>query len=164
MANARVGVFVDVNDQFFRVQNKWEGRKIDYRKYYEKCESYGSVMRAFAYGTHVDNKAINFIKQLYKIGFETKYKNNDPGEWYSWVIGMSIDMMILAGNDRVDTVIIGSSNFEFIPIIGFIRNKGIRVIVMACNINRDLRKAADQWLEIYEDMLEETKEPTIIEE
>lgn len=71
----------------------------------------------------------------------------------------TMDMVIdiLRSIDRLEIVVIGSSNPRIIPIVNYLKEKGIRVIIFSCNIPRHLRNAADVWWEISDRFLEEEK-------
>lgn len=153
--DSKVGLFIDVNDQYYRINKKWEGRKLNYTAYLEKAKEFGEVSRAFAYGSHINNKAATFISALMSLGFETKFKRIVEKQWYNWAVGMSMDVVKMAVNDRIDTVVIGHSGMELVPLVNFIKQQGIRAVVIGCNINKELREAADRYIEISEDMLEE---------
>lgn len=160
---SRIGIFVDVGDQFFRIDKKWEGRKLNYQIFYDRCKEYGSITRAFAYGTQVNKNATKFISCLHHIGFEPKYKDMEEGQWYSWSVGIAVDIMNLVNHDKIDTVIMGMSMKEVIPLVNCIKDKGVKVIVMSCGIHKDLKTAADMFIEINEEMLS-TPDPQIVNE
>jgi len=155
MAN-RVAVFIDVGNQFYCINKKWEGRKLNYETYKDKVANYGEIVRAFAYGTQVEGAAKNFISCLYHLGYETNYKDIEKNTWYSWTAGMFVDMVQMA--ERIDTMIIGTSDKSIAPAIKHLKNLGIRTVVMACGIPREIREACDQWVEISEDMLEKQED------
>lgn len=153
--SSRVSVFIDVGNQFYCINKKWAGRKLNYEKYLEKAKSFGGIGRAFAYGTQVDDTAAKFITALYHLGFEPQYKQVKKNVWYSWNVGMAMDIVRLVTNDKTDTIIIGNSDRSIAPVISWAKEKGVRVIVMACGINKELKNACDRWIEIDEAMLEE---------
>ena len=105
----RVGIFVDVGDQFFRINKKWVGRKLNYQTYFDRAKEFGDVARAIAYGTQMNRNATKFISCLHHIGFEPKYKDMEEGQWYNWSVGISVDIMNLVNHNKVDTVVIGMS-------------------------------------------------------
>lgn len=149
----RVGVFVDVGEQFFRINKKWEGRKLDYQKYYDKAKEFGEISRAIAYGTQINKNASKFKSCLYYIGFEPKYKDMETNQWYNWAVGISVDIMNLVNHNKIDTVIIGVGVKDIVPLVNCIKDKGVKVIVMGCSIHNELKEAADHWIEIGENML-----------
>lgn len=151
----RVSVFIDVGNQFYCINKKWAGRKLNYEKYLEKARTFGGIGRAFAYGTQVDDTAAKFITALHHLGFEPQYKQVEKNVWYSWNVGMAMDIVRLITNDKTDTIIIGNSDRSIAPVISWAKEKGVRVIIVACGINKELKTACDRWIEIDESMLEE---------
>lgn len=151
----RVGVFIDVGNQFYCINKKWEGRKLDYEKYKNKISSYGTIVRAFAYGTQIEGAASKFISCLHHLGFEPKYKTVEKNNWYSWDVGMAVDMVRIC--EKIDVAIIGNSSKSIAEAISFLKEKGIKVIVIACGISKDVKEACDQWVETEEELLEELK-------
>lgn len=154
----RVSVFVDVSNQYYCINKKWPGRKLNYERYLEKAKTFGSICRAFAYGTQVDDAAAKFITALHHLGYQAKYKQVEKNAWYSWAVGIAMDIVRLISNDKTDVVIIGNSDRTLAPVISWAKEHGVRVIVMACGINKDLKNTSDRWLEIDESMLEELVE------
>jgi uncharacterized protein (TIGR00288 family) len=152
--SSRVSVFVDVGNQFYCINKKWPGRKLNYEKYLEKTKTFGTLGRAFAYGTQVDDTAAKFITALHHLGFEPQYKQVEKNVWYSWNVGMAMDIVRLVTNNKTDTIIIGNSDRSLSPVISWAKEKGVRVIVIACGINKELKLSCDRWVEIDEAMLE----------
>lgn len=150
----RVGVFVDVGNQFYCINKKWPMRKLNYEKYLVKAKSFGTIARAFAYGTQVEDTAARFIVALHHLGYEPKYKQVERKVWYSWCVGMAMDIVRLVINDKVDTVIIGNSDRSMASVISWTKEQGVQVIVMSCGINKDLKTVCDRWIEIDDTMLE----------
>jgi uncharacterized LabA/DUF88 family protein len=87
----------------------------------------------------------------------TKFRENDREEKrrVNWNCGLTIDVINII--ERVDTVILGSSDPDTLPVIEYIKSKGVGVIIIAAGIHRDLKKACNQFVEISEDMLEEIR-------
>ena len=160
MSNS-VCVFIDVNNQFYCVNKRWPGRKLNYERYMTKCKTFGDVVRSLAYGTQIDDAAVNFITALYHLGFEPQYKRIKENSWFSWDVGMAMDMIRL--HEKADVIIMGNSNRNMAPAISWLKEKGVRIIVMGCGISKDLKEVCDQWIELTEDMLEDedggNKEP-----
>ena len=151
MAN-RVAVFVDVGNQFYCINKKWEGRKLNYEEYKKRAATFGSVVRAFAYGTQIEGAASKFISCLYHLGFEPQYKTVEKNNWYSWDVGMAMDMVRMC--DKIDVAIVGNSSRTISPAVAYLKEKGIKVVVIGCGISKDVKDVCDQWVEINEDMLE----------
>ncbi len=153
-----VGVFVDVSDFYYRIQRRFSGAKLDFEKYFLEASGYGKVYRAFAYGMQVNHEAAGFIKCIQASGFEAKYKrpkiikvNGREIKQCDWGVGITIDVVSLT--DKLDTVILGVSNPDFIPLVRWIRDQGKEVIVFASCLPKTLKDSANKAFEITADML-----------
>lgn len=151
---SKVCVFIDVKNQFYTINKKWNNRKLNYEKYLDKCKQFGEISRAFAYGTQIDKVASKFISCLHHIGYEPNFKEIEQHTWYCWDVGITIEIVNQITHKRCDVIILGTSNRTLIPAILWAKAQGIRVIVMGCGIHNDIREACDEWVEIKEDMLE----------
>lgn len=147
-------MFVDVGNQFYYANKKWPGRKINYRDYHALAESYGHVFRAIAYGTQIDSSAGKFITALQHIGFECRWRNIERGKWYSWDVGMAMDTLNIAERANLDIIVLGTSNYTMVHVVRLLRERGVKVIIVACSIPPELREAANLCIEIPEEMLE----------
>ena len=153
---SRVGVFVDVASCYYNINKKWPGRKLNYERYLSNAQELGTDSgRAIAYGTQIEDGARRFISCLNLLGYEPKYKTVEKNQWYSWDVGMAIDMV--RNHESLDVIVIGNSNRHMVPIIEFLQEKGCKVIIMACGIPRELRECCFKWVEITDNMLEEIK-------
>lgn len=153
----KVAVFADVGNIYYCVGKKFEARKLDYRKYMEFVKNFGELYQAYAYGSQVKDEAKNFILCLKQIGFMVKFREHDRDEKrrINWNCGVTVDIVNVV--ERVDTVILGSSDPDLLPVVEYIKSKGVGVIIIAAGIHRDLKKSCNQFVEISEDMLEEVK-------
>lgn len=148
-----VGLFVDIEDQFFRINKKWPGRKLDYESYYKKAEELGTVTRAIAYGTKIGDNSNNFVSCLHYIGFELKFKTVEKGEWFNWSVGITVDILRLVEN--FDIIVLGATSRELSPLLECLKEKNVKTTIMSCSISRELKLASDKWIELGEEMLEE---------
>lgn len=153
-------LFVDINNVYYCVQKKFEGRKLDYGKYYDKacnlCNLSG--MRAIAYGFQVKDEAQSFITCLRKLGYSTRYKKpriigDNKFKRMDWNIGIAVDVFGII--DRTEQIVIGSSDPELAPLIEWLRTRGIETIIFSSIIPTELKTNADKYFEITEDLLEE---------
>lgn len=154
----KIAVFCDVGNLYYCVGKKFETRKLDYRKYLEYAKTFGEVYTSAAYGSQVKEEAKNFILCLKQLGFTTRFRESDREEKrrVNWGAGIAIDIVQLI--DRVDTVVLGSSDPDLLPVVEYIKSKGIKVIIIAAGIHRDLKSACNQFVEVSEDMLEEPRQ------
>lgn len=166
--NKNLAIFVDVSNLYFCINKRWPGRKLDFAKFVESLKGSDRLLRATAYGTEISNEASGFKKYLRNCGLDSKYKKCrfiENGEAYrsDWSIGITLDIVRLA--ERVDSIILCTSNPEFSSLVEWVREKGVRCVIHACGIPRYLRRAADDVIEIGEDLLlvennrEENTEP-----
>lgn len=152
---SKVGIFVDVSNCFYNINKRWPDRKLNYDCYIKQAlRTSGQVeaSRAIAYGTQVEDTARKFISCLNILGFEPKYKTIEKGQWYSWDVGIAVDM--IRNCENLDTIILGNSSRHMVPVVQFLQEKGVKVIVIACGIPRELRECCSKWVEIEEEMLE----------
>lgn len=157
----RIGVFVNVTNQFYAVLAGFPNHtnpRIDYQKYLNIAVGDGILYRAFAYGVTVQDEALPFIATLRRIGFEVKYRQariikNSPSIRQTDVnVGMVVDVARLT--DRIDCAVIGSNDPDLVPLIMFLRERGVKSVIFGCKIPPELHDIADFVIEVTEDMLE----------
>lgn len=156
-------LFVDIANLYYCVGKRFQNRKLDYAKLRDRAAELGQLYRAFAYGVQMGEEANPFINCIRKLGYDTKYKKSkmtDENEKKvirkaEWDVGITLDVVRVL--DRVDTVVIGSADLDLLDLVRYIRDKGVRCIIFACGIPAELREAADFYVEITEDLLEEKK-------
>ncbi len=118
---ASIGVFIDLQNQYYCVNKKFEGRKLDYKKYLEAAVGDHELYRAHAYGSQLDREASAFITCLKFIGFETHYRkpqiiNEELGRYRNdWDVGIAMD--IVRCIHKLDIVVIGSSDRDLTPLV-----------------------------------------------
>lgn len=157
-----IALFADVGNLYYCVGKKFDSRKLDYAKYLKAVVGEDTLYRAFAYGTQLNDEAVRFITCLKHVGFEPKYKKPRPadsakeGKRVDWNVGISMDVVRLI--DRVDTVVLGSAEAGLVPLVEWVKEKGVRCHVRACGISRELKDAADEYVELEEDLLESKAE------
>jgi uncharacterized LabA/DUF88 family protein len=166
--NLRTAVFVDLISIFYNINYVYPQQKLDYKIYLDKLKEKYSIYRAIAYGASVGNEAQNFIRCLRGNGYETKYvlarKFNSKAIIKYTDRTMDIAMDIIRMIDRIDIVVVGSCNPNLIPLFTYLKEKGIKVVVNACNIPRELKNSCDEWYEITDDLLEIRNDEEELEE
>lgn len=154
----KIGVFVDLISLFGSVKVAYNGRKINYEEYLEKIKEHGTIYRANAYGAFIGEESASFITCLENIGYEPKYVKatiyEDKPNIKRTDRTMDIVVDIMKIMERIDTVVIGSLNLQLIPFINFLRERGIKVILFACNVKRELKIAANEYWLIDDSVLE----------
>lgn len=155
-----IGVFVDVSDFYYRVRRKFSGAKLNYSAYIDVIAEQGRIFRAIAYCMQVETEAHGFIKYLRANDFDVRDKRPRTikiGEraikQCDWGVGLTIDVVSLL--ERLDTVVLGISNPDYIPLVQWLRDQGKEVIIFASCIPQSLRDSANSAIEIGEDLLQE---------
>lgn len=163
----RIGLFVDISNIFYCVGKKFTGRKVNYEAYLALVRAQGEILRSLAYGAQREKEAQGFITCLKHLGFETRYKapkiftiGDKQIRRIDWGVGITLDVVRML--DKVDMVVLGSADPEFVPLVEFVQERGVPCVIVACGINKDLKAVAQQYIEITEEQLEpasETPEP-----
>lgn len=157
----RIGFFVDVSDLYRRVSRKFDGRKLDYKKYYDFVADLGQVQQAIAYGSQLNDEARGFIFCLRNIGFHTKYKEprtftTEDGHirrLINWNVGICMDVVNMV--DNLDMVVLGSSDSDLLPLVKWCSSIGLKTIVFSCGVGKRLNEEASEVIEIPESLLED---------
>ena len=153
----KIGVFCDVSNLYYCVSHRFEGRKLDYRKYLAFIQDLGDIQYAYAYGSQMKGQAHAFVAALKGAGFIPKFKSPKEiqGKVYKrkadWDVGIAIDM--IKGMTDLDTMILGSADSDMAPAVEYVREQNVKVIVFACGVSRELHDLCDV-LEIPESLLE----------
>ena len=147
-----IGYFVDVTDIYYKVNRKF-GAKVDYNAYLGLHED----LIAYAY---CSQRAPGFLACLREAGFEPKIKrpkiikiNGREIKHCDW--GVTICMDVINKLNDLDVVVLGVSNPDYIPLIQYCKDCGVKVIVHACCVPDSIRKIADDVHEISEEELED---------
>lgn len=152
----KIGVFVDVGNIYYCVDKKFEGRKLDYRKYLEHCRELGEVHQMFAYGNQAKDEAPGFVHFLQQIGFNTRFfelATDKPKRRADWNCGITVDVANVI--QRLDLVIVGSANPDLEPLANWVRSQGCNIIFFAAGISQRLKNNCTRFIEITEEILEE---------
>jgi uncharacterized LabA/DUF88 family protein len=159
-----IAVFLDLSDLYHRVNRKF-GRKINFAASMELFSSRGSVLVAHAYGIQRGNEASGFITCLQRLGFEPHFKypeiircGDRELKRSNWGVGMTVDALSLFIEEHRNPehweVILGSGSNNMAPLVSYLTENGIRCVVFACSVGKELRHLATEVLEIDEGLLE----------
>jgi uncharacterized LabA/DUF88 family protein len=156
-----IGLFVDTGNLYNCVSKKFEGRKLDYNKLITNVISDDDVLfKAIAYGVQVKSATVKFMSCLKHYGYETRFRKpkvqGDSIRRISWSVGLTLD--VLSVLPKVDTIIISSSEPDLVDLLNYLEEQPITVRLVSCGIPRELKKAADSYIEIDESYLEEKDE------
>jgi len=154
-----IGIFVDVSDIYRRLRRRHHA-KLNYDAYLETVKKWGVIFRAIAYGMQQEREASGFITCLKSAGFDTRYKrpkiirvNDREIKQCDWGIGITVDIIRLI--DKLDVIVLGVSNPDYIPLVKWLRDQGKQVIIFASCVPSSLHDAANNVFEITEELLED---------
>lgn len=164
MSKKSVGVFADVARMYHAVSIMNRDLRINYEKYLDIAVGDDELHRAYAYGVQVGDEATNFITILRNIGYETRYKNARILKDYStgksrpsirdtsWNVGIVLDVMKNIGS--LDTVVLGTNDADLVPLVETIKDKGVKVSILAFGIPKELKAVADYCRELPDEILD----------
>lgn len=150
----RVGIFVNITNQFGALTQKKKGYKVNYERYLKQFLSPGeSLMLAYAYGSQVIDEAESFIHALRRMGYMTRFVTSTKVTAQEIIQpnrNVEITVDIMRSCEKLDIVILGSNDLELVPLIVYLQGKGIKVIVATPvllhaegNVNIDLLISTD---------------------
>lgn len=128
----RVGVFVDIQNMYYSARAIY-GKKVNFKAILDQAVSERQLVRALAYGiTTEEAHEGEFHEALASQGFEVKTKplqtfigGQKKGDWD---VGIAMDIMRL--EPKVDVAVLVCGDGDFIPLVEFSKEKGLRMEVM----------------------------------
>jgi len=159
---SRIAVYADCANLYHTIKSQF-GRRPNYGCYVQYIkDNIGTPDYMKAYGAQESNEADNFIVALKKIGFQTFWKkavihrNDKPGSRDSctadWDIGICID--IIDNMDTFDTLVLGTADGDFAPLVKLLVTAGKTVIIFACEPSHKLKKTATLVLDITKEQVQ----------
>lgn len=150
-------ILLDTGNLHYCVTKRFPNRRINYKKQAEAWAKTLENYQVFAYGAIANDSAYTFRDALRHYGFTVKFKELGQGtKYYNPIVDIVLDVVNHA--DRVNKIILGSSNQEFLPLINWVKARSIAIGLWACNIKFELQKAVNFYTEIAEgDLLEIAK-------
>ena len=111
----RIAIFVDVQNIYYTTRQIF-GRQFNYHKLWQKIQSEGEIVHAYAYAIHRgDDRQHKFQSALRHIGFDVKLKpyiqRSDGSAKGDWDVGITID--VLSTVRDVDTIVLLSGDGDF---------------------------------------------------
>ena len=154
-SNHRVAILVDSSNLFITARHK--GAKVNYQCLLGRLNG-RRIVRSILYHVEADAaKEECFLRKIKSFGFEVRkkklktYRNGDrKGDMD---VDITIDAVCLA--DKVDVICLVSGDGDYVPLVHYLKSRGVRVEAMAFKSNTSgaLRDAVDAFTPITEDML-----------
>jgi len=156
----RVGVFCDISNLYYCIGKKFNLQKLNYTSYIDFLADLGDIQVCNAYGAQMDGEATNFIRALKQIGFTCFFK--EPKQWINngkvkrkADHDVTIAMDVVDCIDRLDIVVLGTADSDLAPVVHWAMKRGVKVVVFACGIAKELKECATQCIEVLESQLED---------
>ena len=150
----RVAVLIDVQNMYHSAKNIY-GKKVNFAEILKTAVGERKLIRAFAYVVRTKTgEEKPFFEALTKLGFETRVR--DLQEFYGglkkadWDVGITIDAVKSA--NKTDVIVLVSGDGDFIQLVEYLKNQGIRVEVMAFGKSASgrLKETADEFIDLGE--------------
>ncbi|MBI1834003.1 MAG: NYN domain-containing protein [Candidatus Andersenbacteria bacterium] len=151
----RVGVFVDIQNMYYSGRALYD-QKVNFKNVLEAAVAGRQLVRAFAYGiTTEEAHEEEFHTALGTQGFEVKTKplqtfigGQKKGDWD---VGIAMDVLRL--QPKIDAAVLVSGDGDFVPLVQFAREHGLRVEVLAFreSTSKLLVEAVDSFIDLSSD-------------
>lgn len=114
----KVAIFVDVQNIYYTTKQAYQ-RHFDYQRFWSQATANREVVAACAYAIDKgDSKQQGFQQILKHIGFEVKLKpyiqRSDGTAKGDWDVGITLDVMELAAQADVITLLSGDGDFDLL--------------------------------------------------
>lgn len=150
----RVVVLIDVQNLYHSAKHLYNAR-VDFKQVLNLGINKRTLIRSFAYVIRTKSgEEKSFFDALTSLGIETRIK--DLQEYQGgfkkgdWDVGIVIDAIRLSRN--VDSIVLVTGDGDFIPLVEYLQNKGIRVEVIAFkrSASSKLIEAVDEFIDLEE--------------
>lgn len=156
----KIAVFVDVQNIYYTTRDTFN-RQFNYRLFWQELIAQGDIIEANAYAIQrSDDQQHKFQKALKHIGFNVKLKpfiqRSDGSAKGDWDVGITIDIMMAAANENIDTIVLLSGDGDFDLLLNHINVEfGVKTIVYGVpNLTANsLINAADEYHKIEQSLL-----------
>ena len=148
----RVAVLIDVQNLYHSAKHLYKSR-VDFKQVLNLGVSKRTLIRSFAYVISTKSgEEKSFFDALTNLGIETRIK--DLQEYQGgfkkgdWDVGMVIDAIRLSNN--IDAIVLVTGDGDFVPLVEYLQNKGIRVEVAGFKRSSSSRliEAADEFMNL----------------
>src|SRR3989344_1087039 len=129
----RVGVFVDVQNLYYSARNIYNAR-VNYSALLKEAVGNRKLIRATTYVIRAQMpEEQSFFDALSKAGYEVRAKDlqvffggTKKGDW-----DVGITMDAIRQMSKVDAIVLASGDGDYIPLLEYLKNFGVRVEVIA---------------------------------
>jgi uncharacterized LabA/DUF88 family protein len=154
-SSERVAVLVD-SANIFKTSVEL-GVRVDYERILERLNG-GHILRSIVYHVEVDReREAGFLHKIRAMGYEVRTKElrvyPDGKTKADMDVDITIDAVCLS--DKVDVLCLVSGDGDYVPLVHYLRSRGVRVEAMAFErcASQALKEAVDRFSAIGKDML-----------
>src|SRR3989344_5674282 len=148
----RVGVFVDVQNLYYSARNIYNAR-VNFSALLKESVGARKLIRATAYVIRAQMpEEQSFFDALSKAGYELKAKDLQVffggAKKGDWDVGITMDA--IRQMSKVDAIVLASGDGDYIPLLEYLKNFGVRVEVIAFgkSCSSKLIEAADDFIDM----------------
>lgn len=152
----RVVVLIDVQNMYHSAKNLYSAR-VNFKEVIRGAVGDRELVRAIGYVIRTESgEEKPFLEALTKIGIETKLKDLQifagGMKKADWDVGICVDAVRFA-DTFINTIVLISGDGDFIPLVEYLKAKGIQVEVMAFgrSTSMKLKEVADDFVDLGED-------------
>ena len=152
----RVTVLMDVQNLYHSAKNLYNAR-VNFKEVLRTAIAGRELVRAIAYVIRTESGDEKpFLEALNKIGIETKLKDLQifPGgmKKADWDVGMAMDGVRFS-ESYLNAIVLATGDGDFIPLVEYLKGKGIQVEVMAFarSTSQRLQEAAEDFIDLGSD-------------
>lgn len=149
----RVAVLLDVQNMYHSARNLY-GARVNFKEVLKIAVAGRELVRAIGYVIRTESgEEKAFLEALVKIGIETRIKDlqifSGGMKKADWDVGMSVDAVRLA-ETSVNTIVLVTGDGDFIPLVEYLKAKGIQieVVAFARSTSQRLQEAADDFTDL----------------
>jgi len=152
----RVAILIDVQNLYHSAKNLYKAR-VNFKEVLRAALASRKLVRVIAYVIKTETgEEAAFFEALTKMGIETKVKDLQifPGGMKKgdWDVGLAVDAIRLS-DGSVDSIVIGTGDGDFVPLVEYLRGKGrqVEVIAFGRSTSAKLKEAADDFIDMSAD-------------
>jgi len=150
----KVAVLIDVQNFYHSAKNLYK-KRVNFKEILKFAVKERQLLRAYAYVVSTESgEEEGFFEVLKKMGIEIRVK--DLQIFYGglkkadWDVGLAIDAIRLS--NYVDVIILMSGDGDFVPLIEYLKNRGLQTEVLAFgkSTSSKLKESADYFVDLDE--------------
>lgn len=152
----RVAILIDVQNLYHSAKNLYNAR-VNFNEVLKAALAGRKLVRALAYVIKTETgEETLFFEALTKMGIETKVKDLQifPGGMKKgdWDVGLAVDAIRLS-DGSVDSIVIGTGDGDYVPLVEYLKSKGrqVEVIAFSRSTSAKLKEASDDFIDMSAD-------------